>query len=230
MRTKTDNKLHIILTVIILLIVFIALANASNDAKTTLQLQEIKYTSSFDYWFLKATDFVSGHAGELKIKIKNISDQSSPKAELSAVMIYTFPRTHSSPVIYPSAYLKERLRLGQKEMKAINPNDTSTLTITTDTIKFNKPGVEKLVTLWIVIRDLSESRNVIYEDFIDYSYSTESEAVEAHRGKLNFLISLITLIIVFITFIIALPEKRPYFSFVLIIALLIIAYLIYRSG
>jgi hypothetical protein len=209
---------------------FIAAANASNNDQPTLQIKKIKYTSSFNYWYLKATDFVSGHTGDLKIKIKNIGDKPSPKAELSAEMIYTFPRTHSSPVIYPSSYLKERLRLGQKEMTAINPNDTLTLNINTETIKFNKPGVEKSVTLWIVIRNLSESRNIIYEDYIDYNYLTESEAVEAHRGKLSFLISIITLIIVFITFIISLPEKRPYFSFVLIIALLIIAYLIYRSN
>jgi hypothetical protein len=201
-----------------------------NAEEPILEVENIKYISSLKPWHLEVNDFVLRHSGTLKIKIRNVSANTSPKAMLYADLIYSYARTQPEPVIYPPTNKVERLKLGQIEVSMINPNDTINLSLETSVIKFNKPGVDPSVSLHLVIRSLDKNSTILYESYEDYRYSTESEAKDSQKGKLNLIVGVITLIIVFITFVISLPTKRIFLSIVLIIAVMIFAYLIYKSG
>lgn len=230
MMITFQNKLSILLITLIVPLAIFAFVNSVNAEEPILEVEDIKYISSLTPWHLEVNDFVLRHSGTLKIKIKNVTANISPKAMLYADLKYSYARTRSSPVIYPSTNTIDNLKLGQKEVPQINPNDIINLSLETSAIRFNKPGVDPSVSLHLVIRSLDEPSAILYESFEDYRYSTESEAKDSQKGKLNLIVAVITLIIVFITFIISLPTKRTYLSVVLIIAVMVLAYLIYKSG
>jgi hypothetical protein len=219
-------------SLLILLIVFLGVpvsSFADESKEIDLKIEQVDFVSSLKYWGLKISDYVLNYPGKLNITLINKGTQASPKAKLNAEIEYIYSKPGPDPSIYPTGYGKGRLNIGHIDIPSIKPNGFLEQKLETKTISFRKPGVNGSITLKIEIKDLSEDNNVLLEDLSDHILSTDSNAIEKQRSKLYFIISIITLIIVFITLLISLPEKRPVLSVVIIIALSVIAYLIYKS-